>query len=61
MKLISEKRKLEEKKVVEILKQILNGCKYLLEEGILHRDLKPANIFKKGTLWKIGDFGFAIR
>lgn len=55
------KRRLEEKNVIEIIKQILAGYRYLIQSGILHRDLKPANIFRSGETWKIGDFGFAVR
>ena len=42
-----------------ITHQISQGCQYLAEKNIIHRDLKPANIFRKGGIWKIGDFGFA--
>lgn len=42
------------------MKQIVQGSKYLIEQKVIHRDLKPPNILKKGNLWKIGDFGFAL-
>ena len=32
----------------------------LISKQIIHRDLKPANIFKKGSVWKLGDFGFSL-
>jgi serine/threonine protein kinase len=40
---------------------IVDGCRYLLENGILHRDLKPANILFKDKAKHpvIADFGFA--
>lgn len=41
------------------MKDILNGFKYLSEQGITHRDLKPANILLKNGTCKISDFGFA--
>lgn len=48
-----------EDKVIPIMKQILDGYKYLMSKNIIHRDLKPANIMRFGNQWKIGDFGFA--
>ena len=38
---------------------VLEGCKYLRDQGILHRDIKPANIFYEGGRAVIADFGFA--
>jgi serine/threonine protein kinase len=40
--------------------QIADGYNYLSKMNILHRDLKPSNIFRKGDMWKIGDFGFSV-
>lgn len=48
-----------EDKVIPIIKQIIDGYKYLISKNIIHRDLKPANIMRFGNQWKIGDFGFA--
>ena len=48
-----------EDKVIPIMKQILDGYKYLMSKNVIHRDLKPANIMRFGNQWKIGDFGFA--
>lgn len=44
-----------------IMKQILQGMKFLHENGVMHRDLKPANILintKKAQV-KICDFGLS--
>jgi len=39
-----KKFKIDEKKAVYILKQIISGFSQLVDKGIIHRDLKPANI-----------------
>ncbi|KAL0355036.1 UNVERIFIED_CONTAM: Cyclin-dependent kinase G-2 [Sesamum radiatum] len=43
-----------------IMKQLLEGVKFLHENGVMHRDLKPSNILinKKGEV-KICDFGLS--
>ena len=50
-------------KQVDISLQISNGLRYLhqLNPPILHRDLHPGNVLlnKKGTVFKITDFGMA--
>jgi len=50
---------IEEKKAVELLKQIVNAFKDLARSQVLHRDLKPANILLHNGICKIADFGFA--
>lgn len=45
---------------LNILKQLVNGLKYLHQNSIIHRDLKPNNIFIKDQTIKIGDFGLAV-
>ena len=41
-------------------KQLINGLKYLYEQGYSHRDLKPENLlFDEHFNLKIADFGFA--
>jgi serine/threonine protein kinase len=58
-----------------LMRQIIQGVKFIHEKGIIHRDLKNENIYVKfydnredynklnmmKTHIKIGDFGFAIR
>lgn len=49
------------KKIAWISRGILEGLRYLHENGILHRDLKPPNILLNKKLEvKICDFGSAI-
>lgn len=57
---ITRRGKLAESVAIEIMKEIIDGVKYLMENGILHRDLKPANILNNRKNWKIADFGFAL-
>lgn len=50
------------KEIYQIFKQVLEGIRYLHQEGYVHRDIKPENIFihrKDEICAKIGDFGFA--
>eukprot|EP00826_Nyctotherus_ovalis_P048323 TRINITY_DN5671_c0_g1_i1.p1 TRINITY_DN5671_c0_g1~~TRINITY_DN5671_c0_g1_i1.p1 ORF type:complete len:666 (-),score=149.06 TRINITY_DN5671_c0_g1_i1:64-2061(-) len=49
--------------IQEILRQVLNGVKYLHSHRIIHRDIKPANILvdKRGTAYKIADFSIATK
>ena len=48
------------KEVKKITKQLLEGTKYLHDNGIIHRDLKPENILIDGDFnLKITDFGLA--
>lgn len=44
-----------------MMKQLLEGVKFLHENGVMHRDLKPSNILvnKKGDQLKICDFGLS--
>jgi serine/threonine protein kinase len=48
---------LSEDEIYNLFFQLCNGLITLLEAGIVHEDIKPANILKKGSLFKICDFG----
>lgn len=56
---LKNRRKITEDEAVRMLKQIMEGIKYLNGHNIIHRDLKPANILIKGNQCKLSDFGFA--
>ena len=59
---IKKDKVFNEKRVSEIMKQILTGVLYLHKNNIVHRDLKPENILydKESQLVKISDFGTAV-
>ncbi len=59
--LIRKKQKLSEIETIAVLDQVFDGYRYLMIQNVLHRDLKPPNILKKGGIWKIADFGFAVQ
>lgn len=44
---------------MEYIRQIIDGCYYLEQKGIVHRDIKPDNILLKDSKIKIADFGLA--
>ncbi|XP_039752168.1 phosphorylase b kinase gamma catalytic chain, liver/testis isoform isoform X2 [Pararge aegeria] len=51
---------LSEKKTRYIMRQVLEGIRYIHRKSIVHRDLKPENILLDDQLnVKITDFGFA--
>ena len=56
---LKTKKKGGEKEALRMLKDIMEGFKYLVSQDIMHRDLKPANILLKKGICKICDFGFA--
>jgi hypothetical protein len=59
--LFENKKKLTMENKKFIIKQIVNGLKYIHEQNIIHRDLKLQNIFiSNDNNIKIGDFGLAI-
>ena len=59
LKLLQRRKKIPEGEAKMLLKDIVNGTKYLHKSGIIHRDLKPANILIKEGTCKLSDFGFA--
>lgn len=59
MHYLKNRKKIPEKEAVRLLKDIMDGFKYLYSMGITHRDIKPANILLKNGRCKISDFGFA--
>ncbi|CAD8143907.1 unnamed protein product [Paramecium pentaurelia] len=56
---IKARKVIPEDEALKILKDLLQGIKALLKQGIIHRDIKPANILKHDSQFKITDFGFA--
>lgn len=57
---LSKKGKLSEEVSASIMGDVIEGVKYLLQQGVLHRDIKPANILRSDKSWKIADFGFSV-
>ena len=43
-----------------IVQQIISAYREIGAKGIIHRDLKPSNIMRKGSQYKVGDFGYAV-
>jgi serine/threonine protein kinase len=61
------RRKVPEKVVASIVKQICDGLKYMHIENIIHRDIKPDNVFIHEVIIylckdyiKLGDFGCSV-
>ena len=55
---ISTQETEKQRLLLKVLKQILDGLKYIHDNGIMHRDLNPNNIFlTESGIIKIGDFG----
>jgi serine/threonine protein kinase len=59
-KILKERTKVTEDKLIEILIPIMDGIEYIHERGYIHRDIKPANILiKENNEPLILDFGSA--
>lgn len=50
---------LPEPRALDIMKNIMDGYKFLYDNKIIHRDLKPSNILMSNGVAKISDFGLA--
>jgi serine/threonine protein kinase len=59
-KTIETRGPLKEAQALEIMAQVVRGYLDVHAKGIIHRDLKPANVFFN-AVWKLADFGFAVR
>jgi len=46
---------------IQIMLDLVNGYEVLKRKEILHLDLKPQNILIKNKIFKIGDFGLAMK
>ena len=58
--LMERRTKLSEVESKYYLKNVLEGLKYIHEQGVVHRDLKPANLVISTKMeLKIADFGLA--
>lgn len=56
-----KEKEIPEWRAIDLMEQIIEGYRYLIQQGILHRDLKPPNILRAGNTLKIADFGFAVK
>ncbi|TVM02699.1 MAG: hypothetical protein CV087_09020 [Candidatus Brocadia sp. WS118] len=50
----------DEKKIQQIISDILSALEILHSLGYTHRDLKPANVLYHDGKWKLSDFGLAL-
>ena len=62
---IKNKEILQQKKLLEICKQILSALDFMHKHELVHLDVKPENIYisrtvKNEEIYKLGDFGFAM-
>ena len=58
----SRRKRLSEKRVLEIFSQVCSALHYVHHHKVIHRDIKASNIFiaRDGTI-KLGDFGISCR
>ena len=57
--LIEMREKIKTKVLEDIIYEILNGIKFMHDNGIIHRDIKPDNILLKNGKIKICDLGLS--
>mmetsp|Transcript_20707 Transcript_20707/g.35673 ORF Transcript_20707/g.35673 Transcript_20707/m.35673 type:complete len:417 (+) Transcript_20707:400-1650(+) len=61
--IIAEEKQFSEEKAAQVMREVLNGLKYLHEAGVVHRDIKPENLLCMDKTWplriKLVDFGLA--
>ncbi|EFJ29496.1 hypothetical protein SELMODRAFT_410453 [Selaginella moellendorffii] len=50
-----------EKKLTEVMFQLLNTLKHLHSHGLTHLDVKPNKIYIQNCVYKIGNLGLANR
>ena len=56
---LEEDKYYDEELIVDILRQICEGLRYLHRKNIAHRDIDPRNIMIKDGVVKLVDFGFS--
>lgn len=53
---------LSDGKILNVISGLKGAIEYMvLKKKIIHRDVKPANILRKNGVYKLGDFGGAIK
>ena len=52
---------LKESQALDVMYQLMQGFKELVENGYIHRDIKPQNSLIKKGVHKVADFGFATK
>ena len=50
-----------ENECLDIFGEIIQGIKILVDHSYIHRDIKPANVLVKNDVFKIADYGFAMK
>mmetsp|Transcript_8193 Transcript_8193/g.30291 ORF Transcript_8193/g.30291 Transcript_8193/m.30291 type:complete len:347 (-) Transcript_8193:121-1161(-) len=57
--LLQDETKMSESMIRSLIYQVLQGLKYLHQNGYFHRDMKPENILIQSGVAKLADFGLA--
>ena len=58
--MLKKYKKISEKNVSIIIRQVLQALKYLHSNSIIHRDIKPENLLISLGTVKMADFGWSI-